>query len=228
MAFFAFLIFTAFVTLLADSILDVGDALDVGKDWKPNDFENDHTVSQFAKCVYLSFMGYVSCGPANTPSSVPARLAAVGFGWFLLVFMASYTANLASIFTITQSRNEINSIEDVIAKELTICAYGAVAGALSSIHPGAKVDGSYSDWGPMLGAFHRGKCDVVFCTEKVITSTFNGRYAAEDCTKMDGGMTAEDAEKQNVFCVRDPSGDPDLMRDCSSLVKVGSKVMTVR
>lgn len=226
-AFFGFLFFTALITLFADSILDVGDKLEAHKDWKADDFENQTLVGRFAKCVYLSFMAYVSGGPLNSPSSVPARLAAVGFGWFLLVTMASYTANLASIFTIQTASNEINSIEDAINMELTICSYSVVSAALSSKYPNAKINGSFSDWPPMLGAMHRGTCDVAIFSEKSITAVFAGQYNTADCVKMDNGMTKAEAEMQNVECVRLPSGLPDSSRDCSKFIQVGSKVMTV-
>ena len=76
LCFFAFLLFSALVTLLTDSIMDIGDQFEDHED--SDDFDNPTLIGRYIKAVYLNTLGWVSAGPVNNPSSVPARLAALG------------------------------------------------------------------------------------------------------------------------------------------------------
>jgi hypothetical protein len=225
LAIVGFICFTSVVTLLTDSILDIGDELE-NRQPSADDFENKTLPGQFFKCVYMNSMAQVSGGVQNAPSSVPARLAALGFGWFILIVIASYTANLASIFTAQNTAEGITSIESAIQMRLTLCVYSTSKEALAGIYPTARIDGSYNDWAPMMAALHMGKCGAAILTAAASQQAFAGAYNTADCEKMDKGMTEAEAKAQNVFCVRDGSG-PDLGRDCSKFAQVGESVLTV-
>ena len=81
-------------------------------------------------------MGYVGGGPQNNPTSVPGRLATIGFGWFLLILMSSYTANLASILVAkTGGGNSIQNIQDAIAKKARICTLAPIVPELKVEYP---------------------------------------------------------------------------------------------
>lgn len=59
----------------------------------------------------------------------------LGFGWFLLIIMASYTANLASILVALKTAEGIGSIEDAIAQKVSICIVPQVAMEMASSYP---------------------------------------------------------------------------------------------
>jgi hypothetical protein len=77
------------------------------------DYDNRSTIAIFFKALYFVLLGYVSGGAVNGPASVPGRTAAIGFGFFVLITLASYTANLATILVSKSTGNGIQSIEQV-------------------------------------------------------------------------------------------------------------------
>ena len=51
-----------------------------------DDFENRSRTAVLFKSLFFVFMGFVSGGNANAPASVPARVATIGFGFFVSPF----------------------------------------------------------------------------------------------------------------------------------------------
>jgi len=132
--FFGFIAFASFVTFLTDTVFDVGDIYEPGGD--PGDFQNPTKIGRYCRALQLNLLGYVAGGPQNNPTSVPGRLAALGFGWFLLILMSSYTANLASILVAkTSGGNSINNIEDAINKKARICTLAPILPELKVEYP---------------------------------------------------------------------------------------------
>jgi hypothetical protein len=141
--FFAFIVFASFVTFLTDTVFDVGDIFEPGRE--DGDFQNPTKIGRYFRALQLNVLGYVTCGPQNNPSSVPGRLAAIGFGWFLLILMSSYTANLASILVAkTGGGNSITSIGDAITKKARICTVAPILLELQVLYPSALLK-SYVD-----------------------------------------------------------------------------------
>jgi len=62
----------------------------------------------------------------NSPVAAPARIAHMGYGFFILVILSSYTANLAAILVAKSDKQGINTIEDAIAQHVTICVLQAI------------------------------------------------------------------------------------------------------
>jgi hypothetical protein len=132
--FFAFIAFASFVTFLTDTVFDLGDMYEPGGD--AGDFQNPTKIGRYFRALQLNLLGYVGGGPQNNPSSVPGRLAALGFGWFLLILMSSYTANLASILVAkTGGGNSIQNIEDAINKKARICTLAPILAELKVDYP---------------------------------------------------------------------------------------------
>ena len=62
--------------------------------------------------MYLAFGGYFEGGKAHDPKSAPALLAQIGYGFFVLIIIASYTANLATILvTKSNTQGGVTSIQ---------------------------------------------------------------------------------------------------------------------
>ena len=69
------------------------------------DFENHHYYARYFKGLYLMILSYVKGGPENNPASVPARISSLGFGFFCMIVLTSYTANLASLLVAKAGRS---------------------------------------------------------------------------------------------------------------------------
>jgi hypothetical protein len=74
------------------------------------DFEDDS--SPFVSSMYMSFFSGVSGGPAYAPITPGGRIIMLGFAWLLLISLASYTANLASILVVANSVQGITGMAD--------------------------------------------------------------------------------------------------------------------
>ena len=61
--------------------------------------------------MYLMSMGYFSAAPTNNPKSVSAKLVTLGWAFFVLIAVSSYTANMASFLVAT--RNAMSGPSDI-------------------------------------------------------------------------------------------------------------------
>jgi hypothetical protein len=78
-----FTLFVSIITMIVD-----GEAL----------VEQDvHLVARYCLATYITWHSLFSGGPQNTPRSFPARLSQLGFGFFVIISITTYTANLATI-----------------------------------------------------------------------------------------------------------------------------------
>ena len=91
------------------------------------DFQNPRWLARWLKAAFLNGLSFVSRTVRSNPQSLPARVAALGYGFFLLITMQSYTAALASIL-VSKSRNYgIRNFNDVIEKNQRVCLLSAIA-----------------------------------------------------------------------------------------------------
>jgi len=90
------------------------------------DYENPYAFPRYFKALYVAWFGIFSGGPQNTASTLPARFSQLAYGLFIIIVLASYTANLATILVAQATSNGINSIDDAIANQLTICCLSAI------------------------------------------------------------------------------------------------------
>jgi hypothetical protein len=184
----------------------------------------------YCKAVYLNFLAYVSASPCNTPTSVPGRLAAVGFGWFLLITIASYTANLASILVAQQkATNQIGGIEDAIAQKRSICLHPVIAPEIKAAYPKAILVQNMSSTSGVIRALRKGECGVALVQVNKIETAMAGTDNELDCKRIDDGMTPAEASDtaSGAHCVRDTSGKPDMTEFCRAFRQVGQKVVSV-
>ncbi|KAL7549280.1 hypothetical protein ACHAWF_013032 [Thalassiosira exigua] len=72
-------------------------------------------------------------------ASLPHKLLMFGFGFFILIIVSAYVANLAAFLTrSTLSGDAVRKIEDAVAAEMKICAHPALQSDLELAHPEAK------------------------------------------------------------------------------------------
>ena len=87
----------AFILLVSATVTTV---TDYGND---PDFVNDRWVARWLKGAYMNSIAFVSRSIKNNPRSVPARLAAFGYGFFLLVISSPSVPVSHELSTITRT-----------------------------------------------------------------------------------------------------------------------------
>eukprot|EP00580_Thalassiosira_gravida_P005994 CAMPEP_0201655548 /NCGR_PEP_ID=MMETSP0493-20130528/46064_1 /ASSEMBLY_ACC=CAM_ASM_000838 /TAXON_ID=420259 /ORGANISM="Thalassiosira gravida, Strain GMp14c1" /LENGTH=670 /DNA_ID=CAMNT_0048132137 /DNA_START=1151 /DNA_END=3160 /DNA_ORIENTATION=- len=70
-------------------------------------------------------------------ASLPRKLLMFGFGFFILIVVSAYVANLAAFLTRSYSP-PVSTIEDVIARQMNICAHPVLADDIKLTHPKAN------------------------------------------------------------------------------------------
>ena len=123
------------------------------------DFVNDRAPSRWMKAAWMNAMGFVSRSIKNNPKSAPARVAAFGYGFFLLVTLQSYTAALASILVARTTSFGVNSFKDVLDANKKICVLQAISTQMQALHPRGKFVQT-GDWPEMFRDMNTMKCDV--------------------------------------------------------------------
>jgi hypothetical protein len=58
---------------------------------------------------------------------VPARIAALGFGFFCMITLTSYTANLATLLVTRARASGISSLQEAIDTRMRICLLSSIA-----------------------------------------------------------------------------------------------------
>jgi len=94
-------------------------------------------------------------------ASLPNKFLMFGFGFFILITVSAYVANLAAF--LTRNITEIKSVEGVVAAGLPICAHPAMQHELEMAWPKANfyyIDGSKGFHG-MMDEYDLGRCQVL-------------------------------------------------------------------
>eukprot|EP00802_Teleaulax_amphioxeia_P007908 Tamp_07916.p1 GENE.Tamp_07916~~Tamp_07916.p1 ORF type:complete len:713 (+),score=98.31 Tamp_07916:42-2141(+) len=228
LCFFAFLLFSALVTFLTDSVMDIGDEFEDHED--SDDFDNPTLLGRYTKAVYLNTLGWVSAGPVNNPTSVPARLAALGFGWFVLIIIATYTANLAAIlFESKGSGDGINSLQDAIQNGVTVCVPAPLLDEFQAMYAQATFL-SVSGTSASRRALIHGKCGALLVADNTFKQKFiTGLLNTEECERVDASKVPADKMDDielGAVCKR-KGGQPDSTFDCGFFKQVGDTLLAV-
>jgi len=88
---------------------------------KEGDFENDNLVNGFLRSVYLSITSLSGASVSYTSVTMSGRIMAVGYGIFILVCIASFTAETASFLIAKKMTSQYGSITEVLAEGKTVC-----------------------------------------------------------------------------------------------------------
>ena len=201
----AYVAFSALVTAITDT-------------HNLDDFENPGFVPRYFKSFFLNATGYVKGGPENSPKSVPARVATWGFGFFCMIVLTSYTANLASLLVAQRTANTIDSIEAAIEARLPLCNLGALMNEFKTLYPAANFV-ACGDEHEMLVRAHTGDCGAFVNSNGHWMRIASGELVVTDCKlEEEGGKGPKVPDRPQ--CKRDAAGKPDLTRDCSSWKRV--------
>jgi hypothetical protein len=105
---------------------------------------------------------FFSAGVDNdTAASLPNKFLMFGLGFFTLITVSAYVANLAAF--LTRNVSEIKSMEGVVASGWTICAHPAIESELRIAWPKANFyfTESGKEFPGMLEDYVLGQCDVM-------------------------------------------------------------------
>ena len=146
----AFLFFTAFCYLLLEF-------------HNSDDFvDHDNIVSKFYHSSYQAFQSYASASSIHVPKRKSTKMLLVGFGFFVLVMVSSYTAELASFFIRDDAGVAIDSLEAGLASGYKICGYTAVRVDFLDTYPTAE--SAYVEvgtGGEAMEKLESGECNMV-------------------------------------------------------------------
>ena len=122
-----------------------------------------HVYARLALDAFLERgTNFFSAGVDNdAAASLPNKLLMFGFGFFILITVSAYVANLAAF--LTRNVSEIKSMEGAVASGWTICAHPAIESELQIAWPKANFyfTESGKEFLGMLEDYSLGRCDVM-------------------------------------------------------------------
>jgi hypothetical protein len=197
------------------------------------DFENHHYYARYAKSLYLMVLSYVKGGPENNPASVPARISSLGFGFFCMIVLTSYTANLASLLVTKAGRNSITSIEEAIDVNMKICILASIKTEFQAKYPKALfvdcADGHDQLAKTLPGP---GEKEGLKVCDAFVTSKWEwekieaGEYAKLDCDLEAEGKPSK-VVGRNLCQKTDDGKEVYMKRDCEAFTLVGPLLSSI-
>lgn len=158
-------------------------------------------------------LGQENTGPAH-------RIFKLGFAFFVLIIIASYTASLASMLVVEkQAVASISSIQGSIEQDVTICVPEAVQSTLSTLYPTAFF--ANVGWQENVPrSIYAETCGAGVLSQGVLDSMHAGNIQKADCKAVADGVMAE----RDAHCQQGLRGLP--RNDCD-LMRVGEILLTV-
>jgi len=103
-----------------------------------SDFEDKDLKNCFFKSLYLAMSSFVNAGVAFNAVTVSGRLMSVGYGLFILICIASFTAETATVLISKAVSTKFENIEDVLKGREKICYAGGMRAMLEAKHPAVR------------------------------------------------------------------------------------------
>ena len=97
----------------------------------------------------------------DTGASLPHKVLMFGFGFFILIAVSAYVANLAAFLTQTGLEKSVKSMREVIDRNIPICGHPALEKEIRMKWPDAKWVFPGSGFDGMLEAYAKGECKVM-------------------------------------------------------------------
>jgi len=92
-------------------------------------------------------------------ASLPNKCLMFGFGFFILITVSAYVANLAAF--LTRNITEIKSVEGVVSAGLTICAHSAIEHELKMAWPKGNFINGSKGFHEMVDSYDQDQCEVL-------------------------------------------------------------------
>eukprot|EP00961_Rhodomonas_salina_P279514 3775761-Rhodomonas_salina.1 len=177
-------------------------------------YESSSFVWRIGKAFYIGMFSLMAGESNFTTSSLPSKVLSLGFQLFLVIVMASYTANLASLLVVANVATGVNSIQGAIDAGYTVCIPVAANQSITQVYPSLKTyvfGGSTTDYARHMWAK---KCDAAIIHLKRIDEAHRLTIQEADCKAVaDGKFTEEES--------------PCVGRDDCLLARVGDPVVVM-
>ena len=102
-----------------------------------SDFKGLNGVTSLAKSIWLGFWAFGAQSPAHRTHTLGGKIVDLGFGLFLVLTLAAFTANLVAVLT-REDDTGISSIDDIITQNLKLCVQATQVPVLLSIYPSVE------------------------------------------------------------------------------------------
>jgi len=148
----------------------------------------------------------------DTEKSLLRKFTVLGFLFFTLVTLASYTASLASMLVLAnQPVGAVNNIHEATIQKVPVCLPEVLQPSFRRLYPQTVfVAGSYMEYLPRM--LHAGKCGAMVVSNNVLDQLYAGRIQEDDCAAVaSGSLTEEEGRCQTDFTGR-PRNDCELMQ----------------
>lgn len=97
----------------------------------------------------------------DTGASLPHKVLMFGFGFFILIAVSAYVANLAAFLTQSGLETSFRSMKEVIDKNVPICCHSALVGEIRMRWPKANWISPTGGYVGMVEAYARGECKAL-------------------------------------------------------------------
>ena len=150
-------------------------------------------VGRLGKTLYESLLGYVSGGPVYEAHTFPARLMNIGFGLFVVVSLAMYTAQLTSNLVAEAAGAGADSLLEALGRKESVCVLHAVEKSLVAKYPQlGKLSVSAATDRDALRNMDAGLCQHVLMMEDAWSNAQSGALLQDyggpaHCNKMKVG-----------------------------------------
>ncbi len=117
----------------------------------------------FVDAILEKGMFFFSAGiEQDTGASLPHKVLMFGFGFFILIAVSAYVANLAAFLTQSGLETKFGTMKEVIAGMVTICGHPALKDDIELKWPnGNWVYPDGNEFHGLLDAYTRGECKVL-------------------------------------------------------------------
>jgi hypothetical protein len=132
------------------------------RDRNDEDFPDKRPHAAIAKSIYFAILGCVSGAIAHRPRSTSARIFMIGYGFFILIVLASFTANTATFLVASADQPLLENLEDAIKQNKKMCVLHSIADSLVDQTP--RVAGILIrkvDMSSLFKGLEDGECDLL-------------------------------------------------------------------
>jgi len=177
-------------------------------------YEASSYLWRIGKAFYIGMFSLMSGASTFRSSSLASKVLSLGFQLFLVIVMASYTANLASLLVVANVKTGVESLQDAIDAGYTVCVPVAIQVSMAQVYPNLKTyvfPGSTTDYARHMWAK---KCDAAVIHLKRIDQAHRLEIQDKDCADVASGKYTEEEA-------------PCAVRDDCQLTRVGDPVMVM-
>jgi glutamate receptor, ionotropic, invertebrate len=145
-----------------------------------SEFPESTTASKFFSSLYFKIISFLGGAPVHVPETPQGRVISTSFGFFILVIVASYTANLASFLVIQSVHGQFDSIETGVQMGVKFCGQAALQSTIVAQYPQlARIYIPKKNTIAALHAMEEGECGAAIVSKNDLDYARRGRGLSE-------------------------------------------------